>query len=90
MRILMIVGCSIFMAAQSGCSESGEGLKKPLPMDQVPADILKAAQEKYPELEFDVAFTETEDGVPVYELKGKSKTGKMLEVEVTHDGKILE
>ncbi len=90
MRISTIVLCGVLMAAQGGCSESDEGLKKPLPMDQVPADILKVAQEKYPELVFDVAFTETEDGVPVYELKGKSKTGKMMEVEVTHDGKILE
>ena len=59
-------------------------------MDQVPPEILTVAQDKYPDLVFDAAFTETENGQPVYELKGKATSGKMMEVEVTKDGKILE
>ena len=31
-------------------------------MDQVPPEILTVAQDKYPDLVFDAAFTETEDG----------------------------
>jgi hypothetical protein len=38
----------------------------------------------------EAACTEVEEGQSVYELKGQSKTGKMLEVEITKDGKFLE
>jgi hypothetical protein len=41
---------------------------------------MKAAQDKFPVLKFLVAYTKIEDGQPVYDLKGQSKTGKMLEV----------
>ncbi|MFN5078916.1 MAG: hypothetical protein ACK5MO_25280 [Planctomyces sp.] len=51
---------------------------------------MKAAQDQFPDLKFLAAYTEIEDGQPVYELKGQSKTGKMLEVEITKDGKLLE
>jgi hypothetical protein len=51
---------------------------------------MKAAQDKFPDLKFLAAYTKIADGQPVYELKGQSKTGKMLEVEITKDGKLLE
>ncbi len=86
-----ILALSILIASLCmGCSDTDEELKKPIAMDQVPPGIIKVAQDKYPELVFDTAFTEMEDGQPVYELKGKSATGKMMEVEVTKDGKLLE
>ena len=64
--------------------------KEPLPLEKVTPKIMKAAQDKFPDLKFLAAYTEIEDGQPVYELKGQSKTGKMLEVEITKDGKLLE
>ena len=75
--------------ATAGCSKSEGERKAPIALEKVPAELLKVAQEKYPDVVFDSAFTETEDGQPVYELRGKSKTGKIHEVEVTKDGKIL-
>ncbi len=90
MRLFVQLVCIAIFPVFVGCSETGEGFKEPISMDKVPPEILKVAQDKYPDLVFDVAFTETEDGVAVYELKGKAKSGKMREVEVTADGKILE
>jgi hypothetical protein len=40
--------------------------------------------------EGEAACTEVEEWQSVYELKGQSKTGKMLEVEITNDGKFLD
>lgn len=89
MRILITTLSLCLVHLMLGCSGAAVEMKKPLAMDKVPADILKVAQEKYPEIVFETAFTETEQGHPVYELKGKTKSGKIHEVEVTHDGKIL-
>ena len=73
-----------------GCGGEAIEVKQPLPLDQVPPQILKVAQDRYPDLKFSAAWTEVEDGQSVYELKGQYKNGKMLEVEVTTDGKLLE
>lgn len=74
----------------TGCDRDAFEMKEPLPLEQVPPEIMKVAQDKYPDLKFLAAYTEIEDGQEVYELKGQSKTGKMLEVEITKDGKLLE
>lgn len=90
MRIFTTTVCLIGIFISSGCSEGMGERKAPLELDNVLAEIMKIAQEKYPDVVFNAAFTETEDGQPVYELKGKSKTGKVFEVEVTKDGKLLD
>ena len=91
MRFHQIASVFVTVAMSAGCSESViEGRKQPLAMDKVPPEIMKIAQEKYPELTFETAFTEVEDGKPVYELKGKTKEGKIREVEITRDGKIMK
>ena len=86
MRLLHVL---LFVAITmiSGCSKSADQLKQPLALDKVPAEILKIAQDKYPNVKFDAAFTETEAGQPVYELNGKTSTGKNYEVKVTKDGR---
>ncbi|MDB5342980.1 MAG: hypothetical protein JWP89_1357 [Schlesneria sp.] len=90
MRFLRVLLYILSIAFVAGCGESIGERKQPIAMDKVPAEILKVAQEKYPEFVFDTAFTEIEDGQSVYELKGKAKSGKIIEVEVTKDGKILK
>lgn len=82
--ILTLVVCC------AGCGGEAIEVKQPLPLDQVPPQILKVAQDRYPDLKFSAAWTEVEDGQSVYELKGQYPNGKMLEVEVTTDGKLLE
>ena len=78
------------LMATFGCGEHGEN-DVPMPLDKVPPSVVKAAGEKLPGVKFDSAYKETtKDGKEVYELRGKTKEGKIRDVEVTADGKVLE
>jgi hypothetical protein len=63
--------------------------KKPMPMDQVPALVLKAAKEAAPDLTFFAAYKDKFNGQDSIELKGKTKNGKIKEIEISLDGKYL-
>ncbi|MFN9284425.1 MAG: hypothetical protein ACK5YX_12070 [Planctomyces sp.] len=77
---LQICGALLFRTALTGCDSGTFEKKEPLPLEKVTPEIMKAAQDKFPDLKSLAAYTKIEDGQPVYELKGQSKTGKMLEV----------
>ena len=69
-----------------GCGESlGEGKKEPIALDKVPTAVMKAAQEKMPDIKFDSAF-KTSKGI--YEVRGKAANGKIREVEVNEAGEV--
>jgi hypothetical protein len=81
-------------AAMIGCAgeddDDGPGFsKQPMPLDQVPALVMKTAKEAAPELTFYAAYKDRFNGQDSIELKGKTKSGKILEVEVSPDGKLL-
>jgi len=70
-----------------GCGESiGEGKKEIVPLDKVPPAVMKAAQEKLPDIKFDSALKTTKG---IYEVRGKTKNGKIQEVEVNEAGEVL-
>jgi hypothetical protein len=77
------------LVAMFGCGEHGEN-DVPMPLDKVPPSVVKVAEGKLPGVKFDSAYKETKDGKDVYELRGKTKEGKIRDVEVTADGKVLE
>jgi hypothetical protein len=56
-------------------------------MEEVPPAALKTAQDKLPGMLFTEAFLK-KDGT--YEIRGKTKTGKVREVEVKADGTFVE
>jgi hypothetical protein len=64
-------------------------VKTAIPLDQVPPAVLKAAKEAAPELTFYAAYKDTFNGQESIELKGKTKSGKIKEIEVSPDGKVL-
>ena len=70
-----------------GCGSEGEGPKVQVKMEEVPPAALKTAQGKEPGMEFTEAFLK-KDGT--YELRGKTKTGKVREVEVKADGTFVD
>ena len=80
---------TILLAATAGCGDNREN-DVPMPLDQVPKAIMKVAEEKLPGVKFDSAYKETKDGKDVFELRGKTKDGKIRDVEVTADGKVLD
>ena len=70
-----------------GCG-SGREEKSPIALEEVPAAAMKTAKEKAPEV---VSFHEAyrkKDGT--YEVRGKTKTGKVIEVEVKEDGTFVD
>ncbi len=75
----------------AGCGHKGKQSDKPITLDQVPEAAMKAAKEAakkaYPDVKFETA---TLRGENVYEITGKSKNGKVHDVEVTATGEILE
>lgn len=84
---------SVLAVAICGCGDDdGDDVgkkKTPLPLDQVPAAVMKAAKEFAPDLTFYAAYRDTFDGQDSIELKGKTTTGKIKEVEISPEGKVL-
>ena len=75
-----------------GCGDNDDDVGKvkiAIPMDQVPAIVLKAAKEAAPDLTFFAAYKDTFQGQDSIELKGKNKLGKIKEIEVSPEGKVL-
>lgn len=74
----------------AGCAQE-EKPKQPelLSLEQVPERVMKAAREKLPDVRFDSAWKAKEQGREVYEVRGKTSSGKVFEVEVTPDGEVV-
>jgi hypothetical protein len=82
------------LAAVIGCSgeddDDGPGFQKQMmPLEQVPAAVMKAAKDARPDLTFYAAYKDKFNGQDSIELKGKTKEGKIVEVEISPDGKLL-
>ena len=79
--------------ATAGCGGGDDDdvarAKTPMAMDQVPPAVLAAAKKAAPDLTFFSAARETSKGRELFELKGKTKSGKVKEIEVTPDGVVL-
>jgi hypothetical protein len=84
---------TILMASAFGCGESDPDdvaeVKTMMPIEQVPAAVLKAAREAAPDLTFFAAYKGTYKGHDAIELKGKTKSGQVKELEMSPEGKLL-
>jgi hypothetical protein len=79
--------CVTVLALFSGCGEELiEGKKTVIPLDQVPPIVMKAAQDRLPEIKFDSVLKSSKG---FYEVRGKAKNGKIQEVEVNEKGEVL-
>ena len=76
--VLLICGCSHAPALPH---------RENVPIAQVPPNIMKVAQKQFPDIKFDTVW-KTEGGA--YEVRGKAKTGKVREVEVSEQGQVVE
>ena len=77
----------VLLSILIGCGSIGEGPKVQVKMEEVPPVALKTAQAKVPGMLFTEAFLK-KDGT--YEIRGKTKTGKVHEVEVKADGTFVD
>ena len=78
---------TVLLSILIGCGSIGEGPKVQVKMEEVPPAALKTAQAKVPGMLFTEAFLK-KDGT--YEIRGKTKTGKVREVEVKADGTFVD
>jgi hypothetical protein len=69
----------------AGCAS--RAADAPIPLDQVPASIMKISQEKLPDVKFDRAVKRADGS---YEISGKDKKGKVRDVELTASGEVTE
>lgn len=75
-----------------GCGADDDDVaevKTPLPLEQVPAEIMKVAKKAGPGLTFFAAYKGTYQGQPSIEVKGKTKAGQIKEFEISPEGKLL-
>ena len=85
---------TIVCVCLAGCGDDDDGddvgkVKTAIPMDQVPAAVLKAARAAAPDLTFYAACKDTYKGQQSIELKGRTKTGKIKEIEMSPAGAVL-
>lgn len=86
MRMLFAAVAFALALGLAGCGKP-KVEKTPLKMEDVPPEIMKIAKEKLPA---DVTISEAYKEGPNYELRGKDKKGKLHEIDITPEGKVVE
>jgi len=86
--ILTLGGCAQPKPADS--VDSTSTADEEMTIDQVPPEILKAAEDQRPGVEFRFAHKRWEDGVLIYKLEGRSDEGRIHAVEVTSAGEVVK
>ncbi len=81
---------AILLLAALGCKDDEPEPTQSVPIDQVPPRIMEVARKELPGINFDRAYKIEVDGKDAYEIRGKDKLGKIREVEVSQDGKVIE
>ncbi|HVT28754.1 MAG TPA: hypothetical protein VHE81_12140, partial [Lacipirellulaceae bacterium] len=61
--------------------------KEVVPIAQIPPPVMAAAQKREPTVTFNKVI-KAPDGI--YEVQGKTKVGKIIEVEVNEQGKVVK
>jgi hypothetical protein len=84
---MSLLAAPCLLALGCGCAARREA-DEVVPIDQLPPAALKAAREKLPGVNFDTAWKE--QGEDAYEIRGKTKGGKIRDVKVTAEGRVFE
>ncbi len=86
MRMLFAALAFALLIGLAGCGKE-KVAKTPMKLEDVPPEIMKIAKEKLPA---DVTISEAYKEGPNYELRGKDKKGKLHEIDITPEGKIVD
>ena len=73
----------------SGCGTKSDP-DPPVPLDQIPAAAMKAAKGELPDVTFENAWKVKSESGEAYEIRGKTKVGKIREIRVSATGEVLE
>lgn len=80
---LLAVLAMVLMVGCGGSTAKNEAIT----IDEVPANLLKIAKEKLPDVTFDQAVKKSNG---VLEVRGKDKKGKVRDVEFSKSGEVVE
>jgi len=81
--ILLLAATGLMLGCDGAKPKAG---KRVVPTDSVPELVMKAAQARVPDVKFDTVIKA--DGF--YEVRGKGADGKIVEVEVSEAGEVLQ
>ena len=70
-----------------GCGPKEEAKKEAVPLEKIPENVMQVAKEKLPDVTFDRAVKKPNGE---YEIVGKSKDGKVREIDITPSGEVTE
>jgi hypothetical protein len=84
-----VLACSVVGCGGRDDDDDVGNVKTAIPIEEVSPAVLKAARAAAPDLTFYAAYKDTFEGQDSIELKGKTKSGKIKEIEVSPDGKVL-
>ena len=80
---------AVLFLTLSGCGEKPE-LLEAVPLDKLPPGALDTAKKQLPGVKFESARKAKYQGQDAFEIRGKTKEGKIREIEVDTAGKVLE
>jgi uncharacterized membrane protein YkoI len=78
----------VFVSLATGVAARSDDKEEKVPLDKVPAAVLKAVKAKFKDAELVSAQTEKDNGKLVYEINLKDK-GASIDVTLSPDGKIV-
>ena len=88
---LMVLGALLVAGCAAGAeTRMHEDDEVSIPLHQVPAVVLGAAERAVPGIVVESVEREVENGVTVYDVEGESADGTEYEIEVTAAGEVLE
>jgi len=85
----IVIGLALVCLVGCECMESMFEKEKEIPLSDVPQAALTAAEGAVEGITLTEAETKEEDGQTVYIVEGEA-AGKVYEIEVTADGKVLD
>lgn len=86
--ILLLAGCADPKPADT--ADPTSTAEEEVAIDQVPPEILKAAEAQRPGADFRFAHKRWDDGVLIYKLEGGTDEGRIHAVEVTSAGEVVK
>jgi hypothetical protein len=78
--------CGLVLLLLAGCGED-HSQSANVPLEQVPEPAMTVAKDKLPGVTFEQAW-KTRSGN--FEVRGKTKEGKVRDIQVAPDGKVIE
>jgi hypothetical protein len=84
-RPLALAALLLSLALLVGCK--GEDRSADIPLTEVPQAVMKTAREKLPDVTFEQAWKTPKGN---YEVRGKTRTGKVRDIQITPAGDVVE